>query len=329
MSEGKSEESRRAGKGGKKFPGRFVDPLSDWGFKLLFGTERNKDILIGFLNTLLPDKQIMSIEYSKNENLGVTPNERKAIFDVSCTTDSNERIALEMQNSEQKFFEDRCLYYSTFLIQEQARKGKWDYRLTPVYMISIVNFAFAYKYDNTEKEKWISKRVYRYSITEEETGKDMTRNLTFISLEVAPFDKKICQINGPIDKWLYLLKNLATLTERPAGFEEKIFTRLFEAAETAGLTKDELKQYEHDIMNENDYRNALDFAREKGMQKGLQRGMQRGIAKVAKAMIGSGMDADTIASLTGLSKEQINDLGWTLHGTKKTVRKVPFPQTGK
>ena len=64
----------------------------------------------------------------------------------------------------------------------------------------------------------------------------------------------------------------------------------------------------YDIMNENDYRNALDFAREKGMREGHMEGMQKGIAKVAKAMLGSGMNTDTIAVLTGLSEEQIKDL---------------------
>lgn len=324
MSERKSEESGRAGKNGKKSLGKFVDPMSDWGFKMLFGTEKNKDILIGLLNALLPDRQIMSIEYSKTENLGTTPKERKAIFDVSCTTNSGERIALEMQNSEQEFFEDRCLYYSTFLIQNQAKKGKWNYRLTPVYMISIVNFAFANEYDNPEGKRWISKRVYQYTITEEETGKPMTKNLTFISLEVAPFDKKTYQLDSHLDKWMYLLKNLAKLKERPAVFEDEIFTRLFEAAEIAGLTKDELEQYEHDIMNENDYRNALDFAKKKGMleghkkgmqqgvqqgiRQGMQQGMQRGIMQVARTMLSSGMDADSVAALTGLSKEQIKRL---------------------
>lgn len=48
----------------------------------------------------------------------------------------------------------------------------------------------------------------------------------------------------------------------------------------------------YDIMNENDYRNALDFAREKGIREGHIENMQKGIAKAAKAMLGSGMDTD-------------------------------------
>lgn len=61
-------------------------------------------------------------------------------------------------------------------------------------------------------------------------------------------------------------------------------------------------------MNENDYRNALDFAKKKGMLEGHKKGMQQGIMQVARTMLSSGMDADSVAALTGLSKEQIKRL---------------------
>ena len=36
-----------------EFPERYVNPYTDFGFKLLFGTPMNKDLLIDFLNSLL------------------------------------------------------------------------------------------------------------------------------------------------------------------------------------------------------------------------------------------------------------------------------------
>ncbi|MEN9611964.1 MAG: hypothetical protein RLZZ628_2778 [Bacteroidota bacterium] len=33
---------------------KFINPFTDFGFKKIFGTEENKDLLIHFLNTLLP-----------------------------------------------------------------------------------------------------------------------------------------------------------------------------------------------------------------------------------------------------------------------------------
>ncbi len=49
--------------------GRYIDPLSDWGFKKIFGSELNKDLLIELLNVIIndPKHHITSIEFTKNE----------------------------------------------------------------------------------------------------------------------------------------------------------------------------------------------------------------------------------------------------------------------
>lgn len=70
---------------------RYINLLTDFGFKRIFGTEPNKRLPIDFLNTLLPpDRQIADVTFKNNENLGTTPvdtlrdgqAERKAIFDI-------------------------------------------------------------------------------------------------------------------------------------------------------------------------------------------------------------------------------------------------------
>ena len=111
---------------GKKV--RYIDPLSDWGFKRLFGTEVNKDFLRAFLQNLFPDKEISDITYMKPENQGLTRSDRQAVFDVACRTVGGERFIVEMQKRNQERFRERCLYYATFPIQEQAVKGDWNYR---------------------------------------------------------------------------------------------------------------------------------------------------------------------------------------------------------
>ena len=98
----------------------------------MFGEEPNKDLLLDFLNELLKDEQgtITELTYLKNENLGTTELNRKAIFDLYCTNERGERFIVEIQKTKQKFFKDRTIYYSTFPIQEQAKVGSdWDFRL--------------------------------------------------------------------------------------------------------------------------------------------------------------------------------------------------------
>ena len=94
---------------------KFINPYTDTGFKLIFGSEINKDIIIKFLNSLL-DETITDITFRNVEALGLSRNDRKAVFDIFCKTDKEEMIIVEMQKSSQKYFSDRVLYYASFAI---------------------------------------------------------------------------------------------------------------------------------------------------------------------------------------------------------------------
>ena len=102
---------------------KFINPYTDTGFKMIFGSEINKDIIIKFLNSLL-DEAITDITFRNVEVLGLNRNDRKAVFDIFCKTDKEEMIIVEMQKSSQKYFSDRVLYYASFAIQQQASYAK-------------------------------------------------------------------------------------------------------------------------------------------------------------------------------------------------------------
>ena len=90
---------------------KFINPYTDTGFKMIFGSEINKDMIIKFLNSLL-DETITDITFRNVEALGLNRNDRKAVFDIFCKTDKEEMIIVEMQKSSQKYFSDRVLYYA-------------------------------------------------------------------------------------------------------------------------------------------------------------------------------------------------------------------------
>jgi predicted transposase/invertase (TIGR01784 family) len=95
----------------------YINPFTDFGFKKLFGEDANKRLLIDFLNSLLPDHhQIADLHYI--HRTGRTAMDRKAIFDLACTSTGGERFIVEMQKAKQNYFKDRSLFYATFPIQE-------------------------------------------------------------------------------------------------------------------------------------------------------------------------------------------------------------------
>jgi len=113
---------------------KYISPFTDFGFKKLFGEEGNKNLLVSFLNDLLPIKnKIVDISFKKNQQLGDDFSSRSAVFDIFCEDEKNNQFIVEMQNARQTYFRDRAVFYSTFPIREQARKGLWNFKLKEVY----------------------------------------------------------------------------------------------------------------------------------------------------------------------------------------------------
>ncbi|OWY24050.1 hypothetical protein C7N43_05030 [Sphingobacteriales bacterium UPWRP_1] len=273
---------------------KYVNPFTDFGFKKLFGEEPNKDLLLDFLNELLREQEgeIKELTYLKNEHLGAGDADRRAIFDLYCENENGEKFIVELQKSKQQFFKDRTLYYATFPIQEQAKRADWNYELKAVYTVAILDFVF--DEDRSEAQK------YRYDVklTDIATCKVFYDKLMFIYLELPKFDKEVEELETRFEKWLYVLKNLNRLEHIPDRLRERIFERLFEVAEVAKLSREELLSYEDSLKYYRDLKNSLDTAFEEGRLEGL--------IKVIKNGIAAGMDVKTLAKLTGLSEEEVN-----------------------
>lgn len=287
------------------FRDRYINPYTDFGFKMLFGTEMNKELLISFINSLLSGKEVIrDLTYLNTEHLGTSEADRRAVFDVYCDNERGEKILIEMQRGEQQFFKDRSLYYATFPIREQGEKGEWDYRLKAVYVIGILNFKF-----DSEDDNYFHHEVQLMDVCTKQVFYD---KLTFIYLEMPKFNKSEDELVTMFDKWLFVLRNLSRLMARPAALQDRIFTRLFEAAEIAKFTKEQYEAYEESLKVYRDWQNTIVTAEQKGMAKGMAEGIAKGrmeqnIAN-ARSMKLAGLDYEIISQVTGLSKDEIDKL---------------------
>ena len=284
---------------------RYISLLTDFGFKRIFGTDPNKDLLINFLNSLFNGEEVIKdVRYLNSENVGDVYTERKAIFDVYCENERGEKFIVEMQNAYQTFFKDRSLFYSTFPIREQAPKSSdWNFCLKKVYVVALLNFKMSDEaFDSSDT-------IHTIALMDTKTKKVFNAKLMFKYVEVGRFDKADNELTSLSDKWMYVLKNLSRLDDRPAALREKIFTKLFDAAAIARFSPTELREYEDSLKAYRDIKNSLDTAkaegRAEGRAEGKAEGRAEGRAEVAKTMMGKGMDVKIIASLTGLSEEEI------------------------
>ena len=284
---------------------RYISLLTDFGFKRIFGTAPNKDLLINFLNSLFDGRKVIkSLKYSNSEHVGDIYTERKAIFDVYCESEDGEKFIVEMQNASQKFFKDRSVYYSTFPIREQAPKGDtWNYKLNPVYTVALLN------YDMKDETAFDMNEIsHHVQLCDTATKRVFYDKLEFIYVEVAKFNKTENELVTPYDKWLYALKNLSSLNERPAALRDKIFDRLFQVAEIAKFTPVELKEYEDSLKTYRDLKNSLDTAEEKGRVEGRVEGEKRKAIAIARNLKSMGMSISDVSKATGLQEEEIKEL---------------------
>ena len=296
----------------RKIEERYISLLTDFGFKRIFGTKPNKDLLINFLNSLFEGFQVIKdVKYLNSEHVGDVYAERKAIFDVYCENERGEKFIVEMQNAYQRYFKDRSLFYSTFPIREQAPKGAdWNFKLDHVYTVALLNF------DLSEEAFDKDDINHDVGLLDKKTHKVFNDKLSFKYVEIAKFDKTEDELVTLYDKWLYVLKNLSRLDERPAALKEKVFTKLFKEAEIAKFTPTELKEYEDSLKAYRDVKNSIDTALEKGREEGREKGREEGreegknlkAIQIAKKMLDAGMDIDTIINMTDLSKSEIEKL---------------------
>ena len=308
----------------ERIKARYIDPMVDWSFKRLFGSEVNKDILIEFLKVIFPEHEIEDITYIPAEQLGIMEDDRKAVFDVICRTKEGKDFLVEMQYAPQEHFFERALYYTSFPIMKQGKKAQrdeetgikkeWNYELDGVYFLGVLNFRY-------EDDDLIE---HRYMLREATTGKTMTDKLKFVFIEVEKFSKGVDELTTDFDKWLYILKNLSKLLERPAALRDKIFSRLFDVAEYASLDNIDKQNYVKAMTTARDTHNQIEYAKKTGLEEGLVKGFEKGRAEgleeglekgredakqlIAINFLKLGTPCEVVAKATGLSLEEVTKI---------------------
>ncbi|WP_333873156.1 Rpn family recombination-promoting nuclease/putative transposase [Methylobacter sp.] len=280
---------------------RYFNPYTDFGFKKLFGEEASKDQLIDFLNQLLPlQHQIAELSFKNPENMSDTLDERKSIFDIYCQNKTGERFIVEMQKAKTQFFKDWSLFYSTFPIRDQGKKGLWDFYLLPVYFIAILDF----KYDEKEDE-----RKFRRDVCLKDQDGDVFYNkLHFKFLQMPLFNKQEHELVTHFDKWVYFLKHLEDFDHIPAILNEPIFQKGFDIAEVSHLNSDQYDAYLKSILSYNEAKAVTDTAFDEGKLEGKIEGKIEAMHSVAKTLKAQGITVSIIALSTGLTEQEIEEL---------------------
>ena len=282
----------------------FINPFVDRGFKILFGQESSKELLIELINDLLEgEHHVEDLSYMDKEDPGETTDGRGTVFDLLCKDQDGTTFIVELQNARQTYFYERALYYLCRMIASQGKKGEsWEFELVPVYGIFLLNFRSG-KTDKVRTDLVIADR---------ETGKQKSRNFREIFIEFPLFNKTEAECKTPLDYWLYNLKHMEQLEHLSFKGQKALFARLEELARIANMNKKERAEYEAALKIYRDNENVVTTARREGKEEGIaigeERGLKKGILTTARLMKQNGISFEQIKVCTGLSDEEIQHL---------------------
>ena len=284
----------------------YADLLDDNVFKLVFGRESTKDVMIEFLNQVIPDRRIEELEFIDKEMHPVERDAKGVVYDMFCKTDDGSRIIVEVQRRKQPFYPERAIYYSTFQIQRQVEAGANNYDFLPVYVVNILDFKMDKSSDNNEV-----KTVFR--LYEESTHVLLTNRITFIFIELPKFKKSIDELDGNVLEGMYFcFKNMAVLNERPKVLTHNVFKKIFDASELYNMDKETRKNVLKNMTTERDLRNQMEYARQEAIAEGLAEGRAAGLAEGraedARNFLALGVDPEIISKATGISIEELQNL---------------------
>ena len=284
---------------------RYVDILTNSGFKAFFGDVNNKDAVMSILNVLLPEhRKIKEMDILPTEHQGTIVDVNKEYhYDFMCKDASGVVFIVELQ----KYWEDdwfqRCVCYSSRAYDRQSRKGE-DYNVPPVYLIGLMDVQI----NHPDKEFWKDRYISEYTFREKESHDLLAETIVIIFAEMANFSKTEAECLTATDQMLYVLKNIGKLMEQPSWLQKEVFDRIFTGCEIAGFNEEKRIIYEQEMYDEKRRRSEMNTAIRMGREEGREEGRAEGRAEIAREMILDGVPVDKISQYTGLTVEEVNAL---------------------
>jgi predicted transposase/invertase (TIGR01784 family) len=294
---------------------KFLDPKNDIAFKKIFGTPKNQDILIHFLNDMLVFKEgkpITSVTFLKTIQDPKIAIKKTSIVDIMCTDDIGNQYIVEMQVADGVDFIKRAQYYAAKAYSSQLNVSDKYHTLKEIIFLAITNFVMF-----PDKKEFKSDHV----ILDKHTNEHDLKDFSFTFLELAKFNKSKEQLATIIDKWCYFFK----YAEETSGSDlpeiignDSIIKRAYEALYTFYWSEEELAAYEAIIKRDRDYNAIMDKIIDKSITKSYNDGMAKGEAKgeikkainIAVNLLKKDISIEDISECTGLAITEIEELNY-------------------
>ena len=284
---------------------KYLDPKNDLAFRRIFGNEKNKEILIHFINDVLGlegNDKIQEITFQPTIQDPVIASKKQSVLDVLCKDANGEQIIVEMQVAPQEGFEKRAQYYAAKAYSRQLNKGKEvgaRYEdLKAVIFIAICN--------NTifkDKKGYLSRHI----ILDQESYSQDLKDFSFTFIELSKFGikkKDIDKLSNIVEKWCYFFKYAPVTKEKDVSKivgKDEIIEKAYEELNQFNWTEEELLLYEKEEKRVMDNLAAEEYVFNQGI-------FTKAIAVAKKMLFKFHLDIDTVQEVTELPRAEIEEI---------------------
>ena len=296
---------------------KIMDPLSDYGFKRLLATERNKDILMHLLNAFISDDtgRIVDISYLSTEILGIRKEDKFVRYDLFCTNQDGIRFIVEMQNGKQSNYVDWLrVYTSLATVHDLSKKDKYYKNVPKVYSFNIMS------YDMPEfkgKKRFFSKVYHK-----DDDNDIFTKNIVYYFVELSKFAAQLetLDMSDERNRILYMFTNVVYLQEDEVNALTPMQMRFYEECQISNFTNMEKQDYVKSLMDYPSVHEMVECerkeAKEEGIQIGIQMGIEQGMrqgetntkCQLARNMLAEGLDPAMVAKIAELTEAEVLEL---------------------
>ncbi|MFB2897555.1 Rpn family recombination-promoting nuclease/putative transposase [Aerosakkonemataceae cyanobacterium BLCC-F50] len=286
---------------------RFISPKVDYAFKKIFGSSQSQEILISFLNAIIyeGEKVIQSLTIVNPYNPGQILSLKETYLDVKAILNDGSIVLIEMQIARVSAFSKRIIYNLGKAYTNQLGIGENYLSLTPVIGVTITDFILFNETPDVITEFVFQEKTKKFPYPDAE--------LQMIFIELPKFKKKLSELTSLSERWIYFIKEAATLDEIPQTLGEVSEIELaLNIANQANLTVEELEVVERRAMMLQDEKGRLTYAKEEGREEGRKEGEQQGksrlIIRQLKKRFGEISEAIT-SQIENLSIQYLESLG--------------------
>lgn len=241
-----------------------LNPKVDFAFKKLFASPENKDILISFINSVLPqNEQIFDIELKNPYNIANYRKGKMTILDIKAVDTKGIWYDIEMQLAEQSFYDKRAFYYWAKVYSDQIESGDDFEILRKTIAINILDF------DYIDEDDFHN--IYR--VYNEKSKKEFSNIFQMHFIELNKFKKDYKSLSSTLDRWVAFLNrgyeiDVNKIPEELAVDEQ--VKKAIKKLDIMYLDKEEREIYENDLKAIRDYKAGLKTAERRGREEGRE-----------------------------------------------------------